>query len=311
MESELEKCRQEVIKDLHLKESTEPVIPSASAKVKRRSEDRGSLGRSFSSVGSLRSSREVEVGNQVTEPMSSVAAIGTSTEDHPLVAEASILESKIQWYDGFIALLLECLVSYGYMTSSAVEKLQSLIQSFVKTSKLDSHTSRQLTSIKWIITEELQRNAESSSTSKLLLAGELEQSRQEHLLLLELSKLESESQIKAYQNKIHELQKQLEEERSSHNTSIHEVEKRLRKVMDETIASQKMQEASRMEGLRRQVEDEESKRRAIQSSYREKERHYLDKISSLEEKNITLMQQLEDLELKLTKIKLEGIHKQL
>ena len=78
---------------------------------------------------------------------------------------------------------------------------------------------------------------------------------------------------------------------------------------DQNVTALKDIDSARVVTLTRHIEVEEEKRKQLQTSLRDMDKFYRDKIFLLDEQNLGLLQQVEEKELIITKLKLELLHK--
>lgn len=253
--------------------------------------------------------------------ITAVDASGTSDASTFAIARASAYESVTRG-------MLDALTSSGILPDEAAAKINSLAlaneqPSFAASTEakavLSEHLDKFIADMQNALAEldslrdrlfregiETEGSVETASSRALDAAvGELEQSRHENALLVDITKMEAESKLKSLQQNIADLQRMHEIELARIRAESLEQENALRASLTEQLTGLRGQEDARVASLENKLASEQNKRQNLLRQLTEMDRAHRIALEELEGANAALEQRAERAELQLTKLRME------
>ena len=120
--------------------------------------------------------------------------------------------------------------------------------------------------------------------------------------------MESDAEIKNLLSQIEELQQQKELEILNVRTESIELEKILKSSFQEETEAYKLESTVALEGLKKELKYEQTRRQQLQAHLTESETELLTKIQKLEEINMNLQNKADVAVLESTRLKLDSLH---
>ena len=150
-------------------------------------------------------------------------------------------------------------------------------------------------------------SSQGSTLSQAVLTAavaELEHSKQDHSLLLELATMEYETKIQSLQARLEDVTHQKDRELELSRIEMTEIEAFIRRELAEDLTKLRNQ----LEGEQQHRQALEQQRLELEKKMTEKNQHHVKVVENLEYRVASLQKRAEKAELEVTKVKMESLH---